>query len=178
MQCSSRCFIFQKVHSESEPNKQVKTQNLLGFSIFSLIYKRVKIFFAMPVFLSTCYKKNIVVTTNQKCKGFTAISISAKSRSPTAVHFERLQHAVGREKGPHAICALELQQRLQLQSQATVQCSACFIGHFLKDSAHRWNARKLIHFVDIEAIFLFSGYKCKYLVGIEGSSLLATSNKR
>ena len=123
MQCFSRCFIFQKVHSESEPNKQVKTQNLLGFSIFSLIYKRVKIFFAMPVFLSTCYKKNIVVTTNQKCKGFTAISISAKSRIPTAVHFERLQHAVGREKGPHAICALELQQRLQLQSQATAQCS-------------------------------------------------------
>ena len=132
------------------------------FSIFSLIYKRVKIFFAMPVFLSTCYKKNIVVTTNQKCKGFTAISISAKSRIPTAVHFERLLHAVGREKGPIAICALELQQRLQLQSQATVQCSACFIGHFLKDSACRWMAsRKLIHFVDTEAIFPF--YICIYV---------------
>ena len=126
MQCFSRCFIFQKVHSKSEPNKQVKTQNLLGFSIFSLIYKCVKIFFAMPVFLSTCYKKNIVVTTNQKCKGFTAISISAKSRSPTAVHFERLLRAVGREKGPHSICDLELWQCLQLQSQAIVQCSACF----------------------------------------------------
>ena len=49
---------------------------------------------------------------------------------------------------------------------------------FLKDSAHRWNARKLIHFVDIEAIFPFSGYKCKYLVRIEGYSLLAKSNKR
>ena len=59
MQCSSRCFIFQKVHSKSEPNKQVKTQNLLGFSIFSLIYKIVMIFFAMPVFLSTCYKKTL-----------------------------------------------------------------------------------------------------------------------
>ena len=57
VQCFSRCFRFQKVHSESEPNKQVKTQNLLGFSIFSLIYKFVMIFFAMPVFLSTCYKK-------------------------------------------------------------------------------------------------------------------------
>ena len=62
----------------------------------------------MPVFLSTYHKKNIVLKTNQKCKGFTAISISAKSRSPTAVHFERLLHAVGREKGPHSICALEL----------------------------------------------------------------------
>ena len=59
MQCFSRCFIFQKVHSKSEPNKQVKTQNLLGFSIFRLIYKRVMIFFAMPVFLSTCYKKTL-----------------------------------------------------------------------------------------------------------------------
>ena len=102
MQCFSRCFIFQKVHSKSEPNKQVKTQNLLGFSIFSLIYKLVMIFFAMPVFLSTCYKKNIVVTTNRKSKGFnTAISISAKSRIPTAVHVERLLYAVGREKGPY-----------------------------------------------------------------------------
>ena len=82
-----------------------------------------------------------------------------------------------RERTP-AICALELRQRLQLQSQATVQCSACFIGHFLKDSACWWNARILIHFVDIEAIFLFSGYKCKYLVRIEGYSLLAKSNKR
>ena len=106
----------------------------------------------------------------------TAISISAKSRSPTAVHFERLLHAVGREKGPIAICALELQQRLQLQSQATAQCSACFIGHFLKDSACWWNARKFVHFVDLEAIFPFSGYKCKYLVGIEDSSLLGISN--
>ena len=59
MQCFSRCFIFQKVHTKSEPNKQVKTQNLLGFSIFSLIYKIVMIFFAMPVFLSTCYKKTL-----------------------------------------------------------------------------------------------------------------------
>ena len=82
-----------------------------------------------------------------------------------------------RERTP-AICALELRQRLQLQSQATAQCSACFIGHFLNDSACWLNARRLIHFVDIEAIFPFSEYKCKYLVVIEGSSLLATSNKR
>ena len=39
-------------------------------------------------------------------------------------------------------------------------------------------SRKLIHFVDTEAIFPFSGYKCKYLVRIEGYSLLAKSNKR
>ena len=39
-------------------------------------------------------------------------------------------------------------------------------------------SRKLIHFVDTEAIFPFSGYKCKYLVWIEGYSLLAKSNKR
>ena len=49
--------------------------------------------------------------------------------------------------------------------------------HFLKDSACWWNARKFVHFVDLEAIFPFSGYKCKYLFGIEGSSLLVTSNK-
>ena len=76
----------------------------------------------------------------------------------------------------HTNCALELRQRLQLQSQATVQCSACFIGHFLKDSACWWNARKFVHFVDLEAIFPLSGYKCKYLVGIEDSSLLGISN--
>ena len=48
--------------------------------------------------------------------------------------------------------------------------------HFLKDSACWWNARKFVHFVDLEAIFPFSGYKCKYLVGIEDSSLLGISN--
>ena len=57
MQCFSRCFRFQKVPSESETIKQVRTQNLLRFSIFRLIYKCVVIFLAMPIFLSTCYKK-------------------------------------------------------------------------------------------------------------------------
>ena len=60
--------------------------------------KHVVIFFAMPIFWSTCYEKHCRHNL-QKMQGLNAIWISAKSRGPTAVHFDRLLHAVCREKG-------------------------------------------------------------------------------